>query len=346
VRVVMIGAYKPDYARHYVIREGLRRAGADVDERLLPLERRTPGRARALARAFPQRGAADVVLLGAFNQTLAPAAWALAQTRGLPLIVDYLTGLLDAAEDRGAVPAGRRALLRAVDRFAISRLPTLTDTAAHRAAFAAALNVDVRRMAVLPVGVRDLDPLPPPDPAAPPLAQYAGTYIPFHGVDVMLRAARLLPDVAFEFIGAGQMHTAAVRLAHEIGLSNVRFVTGYFPKAELIALQARSTIALGVFGNAPKTRQVVPNKVYEALALGRALVTAQSPALAEFFTPGKHLVTVPPGSPDALAAALRALLDDPARRAALSAAGRARIEAAFLPQHIGAQLKTTLENLV
>lgn len=346
MRVVMIGAYKPDYARHYVIREGLRRTGVDVDERLLPLERRTPGRARLLARLFPRRGEADAVLLGAFNQTLAPAAWALAQARGLPLVVDYLTGLLDAAEDRGAVPAGRRALLRAVDRFAIRRAVTLTDTAAHRAAFAAALNVDARRMAVLPVGVRDLDPLPPPDSAAPPLVQYVGTYIPFHGVDAMLGAARLLPGVAFEFIGTGQMHAAAVRLAQDLGLSNVRFVTGYFSKRELIAMQARGTIALGVFGDAPKTRQVVPNKVYEALALGRPLVTAESPALAEFFTPGEHLVTVPAGSPDALAAAIRALLNDPARCAALSAAGQARIAAAFLPQHIGAQLKALLETLV
>jgi glycosyltransferase involved in cell wall biosynthesis len=280
-----------------------------------------------------------VVLLGAFNQMLAPAAWALAQARGLPLVVDYLTGLLDAAEDRGTVPAGRRALLQAVDRFAIRRAVTLTDTAAHRDAFGAALGVNVHRMAVLPVGARDLDPLPPPDANAP-LVQYVGTYIPFHGVDVILEAARRLPGVPFELIGAGQTHARTLALARDLGLANVRFVTGYFPKHELIAMQARSTIVLGVFGDAPKTRQVVPNKVYEALAQGRPLVTAESAALAEMFTPGQHLLTVPPGDADALAAALRALLDDPAqrarrsrlpaaahRRAAQSAAGNAGVSA-------------------
>jgi len=38
---------------------------------------------------------------------------------------------------------------------------------------------------------------------------------------------------------------------------------------------------------------------------------------------------VPPGDPPALAAALNALLDDPARRAAMGAAGRQRVREEF-----------------
>jgi glycosyltransferase involved in cell wall biosynthesis len=217
---------------------------------------------------------------------------------------------------------------------------TLTDTAAHRQVFQTMLGRSLPRCHVLPVGARDVTPLPPP--SGPVVVQYAGTYIPFHGVDVMLQAARLLPDVIFEFIGKGQTQAAARRDAP----ANVRFISGYFPPAQLNAMQAASTIMLGVFGDTAKTRYVIPNKIYEALALGRPVITAESPALAEYLTPGEHLVTVPPGDPPALAAALDGLLANPAEQARLRAAGRQRIEAGLLPQHIGARLRTIIEGLI
>jgi glycosyltransferase involved in cell wall biosynthesis len=48
----------------------------------------------------------------------------------------------------------------------------------------------------------------------------------------------------------------------------------------------------------------------------------------EVVTPGTGLL-VPPGDPPALAEAVRALLDDPARRLAMGQAGRARMVARF-----------------
>ena len=46
-------------------------------------------------------------------------------------------------------------------------------------------------------------------------------------------------------------------------------------------------------------------------------------------------VAVPPGDADAFAAALRALIDDPDRRAALGAAGRAWVEREASPAAVG-----------
>jgi glycosyltransferase involved in cell wall biosynthesis len=162
---------------------------------------------------------------------------------------------------------------------------------------------------------------------------------------VILEAARLLPDVAFELIGSGQTYKAMAAHAEAMQLGNVRFVKGYFPQDELTAMQARSTIMLGVFGAAAKTEYVVPNKIYEALALGRPVITAHSAAVRELFTSGQHLITVPPADRVALAAAITALLADPAQQAALRAAGRREIDARFLPQHIGPQVLQILETL-
>jgi glycosyltransferase involved in cell wall biosynthesis len=98
-----------------------------------------------------------------------------------------------------------------------------------------------------------------------------------------------------------------------------------------------------VFGARAKTDYVVPNKVFEGMAIGRPVITAESRAIRECFTPGKHLITVPAGNPEALADAIRKLLESPQDQAHIGAAGADRIREAFLPQHIGARLKVILE---
>ena len=67
---------------------------------------------------------------------------------------------------------------------------------------------------------------------------------------------------------------------------------------------------LGVFGRTAKAKRVVPNKVYQGLAMARPVITADSPAVREFFAPGEHLHTVPAGDPEALADAVVELAED------------------------------------
>jgi rhamnosyl/mannosyltransferase len=68
----------------------------------------------------------------------------------------------------------------------------------------------------------------------------------------------------------------------------------------------------------------------EAMACGRPVVnTRLDSAVPHVSLDGLTGLTVPPGDPAALAAALRALLDDPARRAVMGAAGRQRVRENF-----------------
>ena len=73
-----------------------------------------------------------------------------------------------------------------------------------------------------------------------------------------------------------------------------------------------------MFGTSDKAARVVPNKVFQCAAAGRAVITARTPALTRAF--GDALVTVPPGDAAALADAVRKLRG-PAR---LAVAARAR----------------------
>src|SRR5262245_32889378 len=214
MRVCILGAFDPAYARHYVIREGLKRIGVEVELRSIPLEYRTPGRIRHLSQLFPRKDKFDAIIIPSFNQLLAPFVWGLAEFYHQPILLDYLIGLVDAAEDRGKISTGKKWIFRLVDQFNTARMSTLTDTNAHREAFQKLLGKPLHKMRVLPVGVRDLPMLPPPTGEI--VVQYAGTYIPFHGVEVILRAAKMLPEIRFELIGKGQTYPAAIKRVAEL----------------------------------------------------------------------------------------------------------------------------------
>jgi len=66
-----------------------------------------------------------------------------------------------------------------------------------------------------------------------------------------------------------------------------------------------------------------PNALLEAMSCGCAVVSFDCPSgPADLVQQGINGVLVPPNDEDALAAAIRSLIDDPARRAALGAAAR------------------------
>jgi glycosyltransferase involved in cell wall biosynthesis len=99
-------------------------------------------------------------------------------------------------------------------------------------------------------------------------------------------------------------------------------------------------VVLGVFGSSEKAAMVVPNKVYQAAAVGRPLVTRDGPGLREVLEPGRHCLACAPGDPEALAAAVRGLLDDRESAEGLGRAARAHLLERFGPAPQGARLAT------
>ena len=76
----------------------------------------------------------------------------------------------------------------------------------------------------------------------------------------------------------------------------------------------------------PSTSEGLPVALLEAMAHGRAIVASRAGGIPEVMTDGVDGVLVPPGDPLRLAEAVRALVADPDRRAALGIAARARAE--------------------
>ena len=101
---------------------------------------------------------------------------------------------------------------------------------------------------------------------------------------------------------------------------------------------ASHAAVLGVFGTTPKTGMVIPNKVYQSMACGRPVVTADTPAVREIFTPGEHLVCVPPGDPGALAEALARLSAGRDAAAELGTRGGELVRAEYNPEKVAGRL--------
>jgi glycosyltransferase involved in cell wall biosynthesis len=222
----------------------------------------------------------------------------------------------------------------------------LTDTDQHRDYFTCVFGLRPGKASVIPVGASQewFDTSPDPKDNQGVLVSFFGSYIPLHGIDTILRAAAELKsraDIHFELIGRGQTYKPMQKLASELDLPNVTFCEPV-PSGKLPAMVARADICLGIFGLTDKASRVVPNKVYETLALGKPVITADTPAIREAFRPGEQLLTTPPGDNHALVEAILTLADNPDQRQQLAQAGRARMESAFNEAALGRLLLDSL----
>lgn len=87
--------------------------------------------------------------------------------------------------------------------------------------------------------------------------------------------------------------------------------------------------AFDIFALSSTGMEDFPNVVLEAMSLGKPVIGTRVAGVPEQIDDGRTGLLVPPGDAGALAAAIEALAADPARRAAMGRAGRARFDTEF-----------------
>ena len=105
---------------------------------------------------------------------------------------------------------------------------------------------------------------------------YHGAYLPLHGTETIVEAARMTQDLPIEWDFLGWGAYKASTEAKAAGLKNVRFLEKV-PYVEVPAVISAHDVVLGVFGTTAKASRVIGNKVYECMACGR-------PTINEFCT--------------------------------------------------------------
>ncbi len=301
--------------------------------------------------AFAKR--ADVVVIGYLGQLDVLVVWPLAWLRGEKIAWDAFISLYDTVVDDRKMISPDGFLARALHtwEWLACRAADLVllDTEAHaqffRTAFSLPRGSHVQSFFVgaeasafsqttKPATLSDDEPV---------RMLFYGQFIALHGIGTIIEAARLTDArVQWVLIGRGQESARVQRMLDAHALANLTWI----PWVDYRALQqhiARAHVCLGIFGASSKAARVIPNKVFQILSVGKALITRDSPAIRELLKPtdaGVYLV--PAADPQALVDAIeRYRVDAATLREPLHAA----IVPAFSAAAIATQLQRALASL-
>ncbi len=156
-------------------------------------------------------------------------------------------------------------------------------------------------------------------PSDMPLLLFVGRLQPWKGVETAIRALACIPDAALLVAGAGEDLPRLEQIVAELGLgARVRFL-GELERHALPRLYRSADLLLAT-SHASETFGIGP---VEAQACGLPVVASRFGGFPEVVDEGRTGILVPPREPQALADAINALLGDPSRRAAMSAAAPA-----------------------
>jgi colanic acid biosynthesis glycosyl transferase WcaI len=299
---------------------------------------------------------ADVVLAMSPPLSLGLTGWLVGVVRGAPLVFNVQDIFPDAAVRTGAIR----------NRRVIGLAAWVERVTYRRAAAVTVLSDDLRRNVVAKAGeprrgtVHVIPNFVDTDAISPqprmtryrtelgigdePVVLYAGNVGFSQALDLLVEAARRLPDVTFLINGDGAARPELERAAAHV--PNVRFA-GYQPASRLAEVLATGDVHV-VPLRAGLGDVSVPSKTYSSLAAGRPVVASidldsEIPRLLADAGAG---IAVAPGDAAGLVAALRAVLDEPARAAAMGAAGRAWAEREASPAAVGAAYDQLLREVV
>ena len=343
------GRFDADYSRNRVLREILARSGWKLVDFRPKLS--CWGDLEAQLKKLPT---ADLVWVPCFRQRDLVAAVRWGQRKKIPVVFDPLISAYDkqvferrkfSAESYKAKKLLRweRGLFSAADLV-------IADTWEHARFFTDTLGVTHKRVAVVPVGAEEGLFCPadgPVETAAVPRVLFYGSFLNLQGPETIVQAARLYQGqpVLWQMIGEGPLLEQCQQQAAD--LENVEF-HDWVPYADLPEQIRRADILLGVFGTSEKAGRVIPNKVYQALACGKPLITRSAAAYPDTFHNNDDLGIswVEPGNPQQLAHKVAELI---AARESFSAIGqqaRQTYESHFSMTSISAKLSSALHPLL
>lgn len=136
------------------------------------------------------------------------------------------------------------------------------------------------------------------------IVHWHGHIVPFHSVATIIQAAKILKnklDIEFQIITRfNSQYEEIKKLTDDLKLQNIKFYpeTDYKGLAKYIN---QADVCLGVFGNNKKAQVVIPNKIIEATACAKPVITGRQEVLSELFIGKENILMINPQDPQDLA---------------------------------------------
>jgi glycosyltransferase involved in cell wall biosynthesis len=294
VRALYFGTYDRAHSRNVNAIAALRAVGVEVDERQVPVRRGGLVGALSVFAAewqllAPRKRDFDVVIVGYPGHFDVPRARRVAKDR--PLVFDAVLSLESELvtvrrhfRDRSAAAI----VLRAVD-FRALRLPDLVVCGSE---------AEARYLSQL--GAK----------------QTASVFL---GADEDIFCETWSPAYPFTALQIADASAGVVRDAARLTEAPIRVSeVGELARDDRPLALAHAGIVLGSFHQS----RAIPAVVFEALATGAPVITANTDAARELLTDGESALLIPPESPAALARAIEQLAGDEELRKRVAARGR------------------------
>lgn len=176
------------------------------------------------------------------------------------------------------------------------------------------------------------------------VVHFHGSFLPLQGTKYIIEAANILKNenIIFNLVGGGTEHGAMINKVKELGLLNSVKFLGYAKGDEVPNYIANSDICLGIFGDTEKTKRVIPNKVYECLAMKKPVITVDTPAAREVLTEDNVLFSKVADDKD-LAEKILILKNDEILRKKIAQNGYELYKKTFSPMVLGKNLLEIIE---
>ncbi len=322
------------------------------------LLRRLAAKYRTVPTAFRQWAdikKSDVIYVGYPGHFDVFFAWVVAKLAGKKLIFNPLLiiytgfseeqGILKKTSLMGwGMKTAESLVYRLCDRV-------FADTPLQETYFKKVFNLPAEKLRVLAIGADDeyYAYTPYTNKSEKIEVTYYGLYSPIHGVEHIIEAAHILKndkDIKFTMVGnKGNTYQENYDRAQNLGLKNITFYDD-LPLSEHPAIIKRADLFFGFLTHTPTVDRVIPNKIYQGLALGKIVVTSDAAVTRSVFSHDKNIILVKPNDSKALAEEILALKNNPAKRKKIADAGYKLFIEHYAPKAVGAELKRYIEELL
>lgn len=172
-----------------------------------------------------------------------------------------------------------------------------------------------------------------------------GYIVPFHGVGTIIRAAHILKeekDITFRIVTRFDSKFERIKeLCESTGITNIEFIPES-PSEKVAEYIRESDVCLGIFGKNKKATLVIPNKIYEAAASAKPVITANHKVIEEVFTEDKDILLVEPENAEGLAKKIIDLKNSIEKRKKIGESAQEAFSQKCTPKEIGKSLYETI----